>query len=467
LKTVPNTIEGIHYSTGQPVRLTIANGLIGSIEHMGTESGRTTGQEPDRTTARNLPVIAPGLVDLQVNGIMGIDFNDPDLNAERVEAASSHLLHHGVTAYCPTLITGPAERTTRLIGVIAEAAGRGGLAGAMITGIHIEGPFISREPGPRGAHPQRYCTDPDPELFKRWQDRAEGRIRILTLAPELPGSEAMIRLCIQMGAIAAIGHTAAGSEEIKRAADAGATLSTHLGNGAHAVLPRHPNYIWDQLAEERLCASFIADGFHLPDAVLRVFMAVKREKAILVSDSMEYSGMPPGVYQSPATGRIRLTPEGKLHREGDPGTLAGSASLLLDGVRRITRLRGLSHAWNMASLHPSNLLFENSGNGPVRAAGHSEDHGTADRSRPGASAAADGLRDDALAAADGLRTGASDAADGLRPGALAAADGLRPGAPAAADGLQAGNPADLVLLNHAEGEIRLLKILKNGVGHVP
>ncbi len=429
MKTVQHTIEGIHYSTGRPVRLSIANGLIGSVEEVGKASGRDTGAESDGTTGpesylttpHDLPIIAPGLVDLQVNGIMGIDFNDPDLNAERVEAASAHLLRHGVTAYCPTLITGPVERTTRLIGVISDAAGKGGLAGEMIAGIHIEGPFISKEPGPRGAHPQRYCIDPDPDLFKRWLDRAEGRIRILTLAPELPGSETMIRTCIRMGVIAAIGHTAAGSEEIGRAVDAGASLSTHLGNGAHAVLPRHPNYIWDQLAEERLYASFIADGFHLPDAVLRVFMAVKREKAILVSDSMEYSGMPPGVYQSPATGRIRLSPEGKLHREGDPGTLAGSASLLLDGVRRITRIRGLSHAWNMASLHPLNLLNDHSGNGPVRMSGFSE--------------------------------GPASSGD------------LHTGATAAADGLRAGAPADLVLLKHAEGEIRLLKILKNGVGH--
>jgi N-acetylglucosamine-6-phosphate deacetylase len=158
--------------------------------------------------------------------------------------------------------------------------------------------------------------------------------------------------------VVGIGHTSAGSEKIRMAADAGATLSTHLGNGAHNMLPRHPNYIWDQLAEERLFASMIADGFHLPDAVLKVFIRMKQEQAILISDSMMYSGMAPGRYTSPATGDVRLTPEGKLHMEGEPGTLAGSASMLLDGVRKISGLEGFSFAWNMASIHPSTLLNE-------------------------------------------------------------------------------------------------------------
>ena len=387
----PDSIEGIHYATGRPVRLTIRNGVIENVEDM------DTALLPDSPSGH--PVIAPGLVDLQVNGFMGIDFNAPDLNVGQVESVSAHLLRHGVTAFCPTLITGPAERTNRLLGVMAEAVRRGGLAGEMILGIHLEGPFISPEDGPRGAHPAAHCSDPDPELFNRWQDRADGLIRLLTLAPELPGSEAMIRACRKTGVVAAIGHTAAGSGEIRRAVEAGAMLSTHLGNGAHQVLPRHPNYIWDQLAEEQLYASFIADGFHLSDAVLKVFMAVKGEKAILVSDSMEFSGMPPGVYDSTAAGRVRLTPEGKLHLEEDPGTLAGSASLLLGGVRRISRLKGLADAWNMASLHPLRLMSEYGANGSVTGTG----------------------------------------------------------------GLRKGAPADLVLLDTTDGRISILKVLKNGI----
>jgi N-acetylglucosamine-6-phosphate deacetylase len=160
-----------------------------------------------------------------------------------------------------------------------------------------------------------------------------------------------------MGMVVGIGHTAASSAQIARAADAGATLSTHLGNGSHKLLPRHPNYIWDQLAEDRLYASMIADGFHVPDAVLKVFTRSKGKKAILISDGMPYTGLEPGVYESPATGgRVRLTPDGKLHLEGNPGTLAGSASTLLDGIRKMIPLLGFPSAWDMASLHPASLM---------------------------------------------------------------------------------------------------------------
>jgi N-acetylglucosamine-6-phosphate deacetylase len=341
-----HTLRGIHYQSGLPIRVTIGQGSIVAVEETG--GGKTD----------EWPVIAPGLFDIQVNGFMGVDFNDDGLTAGQVESACLALLERGVTGFFPTIITGPVERTTRLLGVFAQALRAPGLAEQMIRGIHLEGPFICREDGPRGAHPRAYCLDPDPELLKRWQGASGGLVRIVTLAPELPGSESLIRTCRAAGMVVGIGHTSAGSEKIRMAADAGATLSTHLGNGAHNMLPRHPNYIWDQLAEERLFASMIADGFHLPDAVLKVFIRMKQEQAILISDSMMYSGMAPGRYTSPATGDVRLTPEGKLHMEGEPGTLAGSASMLLDGVRKISGLEGFSFAWNMASIHPSTLLNE-------------------------------------------------------------------------------------------------------------
>ena len=140
------------------------------------------------------------------------------------------------------------------------------------------------------------------------------------------------------------------------AADAGATLSTHLGNGCHSILPRHPNYIWDQLAQESLYASMIADGFHLPDSVLKVFVKSKGEKAILISDGMSYTGMEPGVYDSSSTGRVRLSPEGRLHQEGKPGTLAGSASTLLHGIEKMASLVGFAKAWEMGSVGPARLM---------------------------------------------------------------------------------------------------------------
>lgn len=338
-------IEGRHYASGEKIRISIANGMIKKI-------GKIESSAQDKGSSE-LPVLAPALVDLQVNGYKGIDFNAADLSLAMVREASRELYKLGVSRYYPTLITGPQERVSASLKCLAAAMEEEGPTPA---GIHLEGPFISPEDGPRGAHPKKHCSLPDTELVKRWQEEAQGWIKILTLAPELKGSEKLIRVCRELGLIVAIGHTAASGEDIRRAVDAGATLSTHLGNGAHAVLPRHPNYIWEQLGEDRLWASMIADGFHLSDSVLKVFARTKGDKAILVSDSMCYAGMEPGVYDSPAAGRVNLTVEGKLHMEGLPGVLAGSASSLPMGLRRMAHITGFSRAWDMASVNPARLM---------------------------------------------------------------------------------------------------------------
>ena len=257
--------------------------------------------------------------------------------------------------WIPTLITDAADALEHRCHVLAEALEDPALA-AHVPGIHLEGPHISPLDGPRGAHPAAHVLPPSVPLFNRLYRAAKGKIAYITLAPELPGSTALIRVCRELGMLVAIGHTAATADDIQRAVDAGASLSTHLGNGAHAMLPRHPNYIWEQLAEDRLYASMIADGFHLSDSVLKVFSRTKGEKGILVSDSMCFGGMKPGEYESPATGKIHLSPEGKLHIAGNPKLLAGSASSLLEGIVHLARLTGFATAWEMGSLHPARLM---------------------------------------------------------------------------------------------------------------
>ena len=357
MKEEAHRIEGIHYSSGKAIRIWIKDGLISDLEKM-PQSRKLVGSRE-----KGLPVVAPGLTDLQINGYNGEDFNDRELTPAQIEKASEELLRAGIGTYYPTLITGSKEKISALLGTFVKAIDRGGLASKMIGGIHLEGPFISKEDGPRGAHTLAYCLDPDMELLIRWQEQANGKIRIVTLAPELPGSVPFIKACVSMGIVVGLGHTAAHSDEIKRAVDAGATLSTHLGNGCHSSLPRHPNYIWDQLAQEELFASMIADGFHLPDSVLKVFVKSKGENAILISDGMTYTGMEPGVYDSSATGRVCLTPEGKLHQEGKPGTLAGSASTLLQGIKKMASLVGFSKAWDMGSVAPSRLMNPDASSG--------------------------------------------------------------------------------------------------------
>lgn len=343
-------IEGIHYSSGKVVRIECSDGFIHSITDVDEKyPANQAGRE-------DLPMVAPALTDLQVNGYKGVDFHSPVLNHDQVIEAIQMLAEIGVCSFYPTFITGNPDLISANLKTIAGVMNEGEEISRNLGGIHLEGPFISAEDGPRGAHAKEYCRLPDTELVKRWQETARGNIRIITLAPELPGSEELIKTCVKLNMVVAIGHTAAGVEDIQRAVDAGARLSTHLGNGAHKVMLRHPNYIWEQLAEEGLFASMIADNFHLGDAVLKVFSHVKGEKGILVSDCMCYAGMEPGIYETSASGRLCLTKEGKLHMKGQPGRLAGSAATLPEGIRRMAGLIGFSDAWDMASVNPARLM---------------------------------------------------------------------------------------------------------------
>jgi N-acetylglucosamine-6-phosphate deacetylase len=246
----------------------------------------------------------------------------------------------------------------RSVRAIREAAEAGGLAAAMIAGIHVEGPFISPLDGPRGAHDRRWVRDPDPEAAEALWEASRGRIRILTLAPEVPGALDMIRWCVDKGIIASIGHSAAEASDIALAVEAGARLSTHLGNGCAPLLRRHPNLIWEQLAEDRLAATMIADGLHLPASTMRAFHRTKGEGLMLVSDATALGGMPPGRYRAQIGGDVTLESDGRLHLDGNPSILAGAALSLLQGVHKLVDLgiADFATAWTMASARPSRLL---------------------------------------------------------------------------------------------------------------
>jgi N-acetylglucosamine-6-phosphate deacetylase len=135
-------------------------------------------------------------------------------------------------------------------------------------------------------------------------------------------------------------------------------MTTHFGNAAHLMLPRHPNYLWEQLAQDELWTCVIADGFHLPDQVLKVVMKVKGARAMLVSDAVSLSGMPPGQYATPVGGRVVLTREGRLHLAENEKLLAGSAQMLVRGVEHMVSsgLAGLAEAWQMASVRPAGFM---------------------------------------------------------------------------------------------------------------
>ena len=346
-----NRIQGRHYKTLEPIRLEISDGMISKLEKI-----------EDSISNR---LIAPGLVDLQINGFQGVDFNEQETIKDDVKQATESLWKSGVTTYFPTLITNSKANISQSIRTIVQACTSDLLINNTIQGIHLEGPFLSKETGPRGAHPIEYIQAPDWELFCNWQEQAEGKIKLLTMSPEWPGSVEFIWKCADSGVKVAIGHTAATPMQIKNAVEAGATLSTHLGNAAHLMLPRHTNYIWEQLANDNLWTSIIADGFHLPEAVLKVVFKVKPKTSFLVSDSTKFAGLAPGSYQSPIGGEVELDQNGRLYLKNEPGLLAGSAKSLLNCVEYLvsSQVLTLSDSLDRASFKPMQYLNIHSING--------------------------------------------------------------------------------------------------------
>ena len=239
-----------------------------------------------------------GLVDLQVNGFAGVDFNTPGITAQTLQKALDAMLASGVTTCLPTLITASEEHLKSCFSDLENSRQSCQLAKMMIAGYHLEGPFISPHPGFSGCHPVEAIGDVDQDMFWRLQETAGGRICLITLAPEVNGAIPFIEHLVSQGIIVAIGHTAAGPEKIREAVEAGAMLSTHLGNGTRAELSKNNNPIIAQLSEDKLSASFIADGYHLSPDVLKVYLRAKESKrTILITDATAGAAAEPGIYQ--------------------------------------------------------------------------------------------------------------------------------------------------------------------------
>lgn len=296
----------------------------------------------------------PGLVDLQVNGVNGVDFNNEDITAEEILKATQYLLIKGVTVFFPTLITNDRNNILQILKTFRLAISQHPMVASCIGGIHLEGPFISSLDGARGAHNLKYIQSPNWELIEEFQEASGGLIKLITMAPELEGSSGLIKKCRESGIRVAIGHTLASSEEITKGVEAGASLSTHLGNAVPLILPRHPNILWDQLAHDELFASLIADGFHLGESFLKVVLKAKGDKAFLVSDSTMFCGMEAGEYSTHIGEHVILEPNGKLSLKHGNGLLAGASKSLMEGVQYLIdkNLKSLSDAWKMGSIIP-------------------------------------------------------------------------------------------------------------------
>ena len=293
-----------------------------------------------------------------MNGFAGVDYNDPAVTHESIASSLRTMFGTGVTRCLPTVITGSFQRMSGALRNLAEAREvflRAGLPeGHAMEGFHVEGPHISPVDGPRGAHPREHVRPPDVEEFKRLQDAAGGNIRLVTISPEWDAAPAFVKEAVRTGAVASIGHMQANSIQIAAATDAGATMSTHLGNGSHANLHKTDNYIWDQLAEDRLTASFIVDGIHNPPHFLRSALRAKGiEHSVLVTDAVMPAMCSPGPYNLGQV-EVELRNDGSVVLRG--GTrLAGSALRMDHAISNTVRLAGISlrDALTMATVNPA------------------------------------------------------------------------------------------------------------------
>ncbi len=285
--------------------------------------------------------IAPGWVDLQVNGFAGVDYCSPTTPHEEIARSVAALRATGVTRFLPTVITGTVDGMAGALRNLARARAAMPSEGRSMAGFHVEGPHISPEDGPRGAHPRHCVRAPDIDEYRRWQEATDGAVHLVTVAPEWPGAPAYIEAVARDGVVVSIGHTMATGPQIADAVAAGATMSTHLGNGAHAVLARHPNYIWEQLAEDRLTASFIVDGIHLPGSFLKTALRAKGlERSVLVTDAVAPAGCPPGRYRLGEVD-VELHDDDRVTLAGE-SRLAGSSLRMDRGVANLMRLAGLA-----------------------------------------------------------------------------------------------------------------------------
>lgn len=340
-------IQAKHYRTGEPLCVEIQGDRIHRVD---------AAWAPDMS---DWPIVAPALFDLQINGHGGKWFGSEGISADEIVTTLEPHFRYGISRLCPTLITNSFEALVNGFSAIRKACETHDWIDQMVPGCHLEGPYLSAEDGPRGAHPLEHIRPADWEEFERLQDASGNRIRLVTLAPEVDGAIDFISKAVNSGVVISIGHTAATGDVVRKAVDAGARLSTHLGNGAHGNLPRHPNYIWDQLGDSRLSASVISDGFHLPASVLKTIIRLKGElSTILTCDAAGLAGCPPGIYSEKGSVDVEVLDDGRIVIAGQRQLLAGSSVQTDTCVREAVHAGEITWATSidMASRNPARLL---------------------------------------------------------------------------------------------------------------
>jgi N-acetylglucosamine-6-phosphate deacetylase len=310
---------------------------------------------PDQPHARWW--IAPGLLDVQVNGFGAVDFQAETIDAAALLKATRALRAAGCTRYLLTLITDRWDLLTAKLRRLRELRAQSAELQAAIVGWHLEGPFLSAEAGYCGAHDPALMLDPTPDHIHELRALTAGDLLLLTLAPERPGALAAIRLAASLGVRVSLGHTNASGQRLREAIAAGATAFTHLGNACPQALDRHDNVLWRVFETPGMMTSLIPDGIHVSPALFRLMHRVLPLDSIFyVTDAMAAAGAPPGRY---GVGRLQVDvgPDQVVRAPGQ-AHYAGSALRPIDGVFRAAEMLGVSwqETWRRFSFAPAEWL---------------------------------------------------------------------------------------------------------------
>jgi N-acetylglucosamine-6-phosphate deacetylase len=317
---------------------------IDSLDAKEHERIAVTHRFPDAT-------LVPAYIDIHIHGCAGYDVMEA--TPEALGAIGAYLASRGVGAYYPTTVTSPREETIRSLAGLAKEIGRGSAnRGAIPLGIHLEGPFLSHLK--RGVHTDALLEAPSVALFDRFWEAAEGNIRLMTIAPELPGAAELIAHATALGVRCSMGHSDARVAEAETGYAAGARSATHTFNAMRAIDHREPGLAAYVLDKRSLFAEIICDGIHVDPMIVRLYFKAKDEdRIILVTDGMSATGMPDGIYM---LGEMEV--EVRDGRCTAGGTLAGSVLTLDNGVQNLMKFAGasLKTAVNAASRNPSQLM---------------------------------------------------------------------------------------------------------------
>jgi N-acetylglucosamine-6-phosphate deacetylase len=337
-------ISAWHFASRQPVRLRWANGIITHLE-----------PAADKPPADVW--LAPGLFDLQVNGYGGIDFQQDDLTLEGLLTAARQLRRAGCTRFFATLITDEWSKLTARLRRLKKFREQSTELKSAIAGWHVEGPFLSSEPGFHGAHNPAWMIDPTPAHIRELRVLTENDPLLLTVTPERAGALEAIALATSLGIKISLGHTNASSEILRSAVLAGATGFTHLGNGCPRELDRRDNILWRVLDTPGLTAGLIPDGFHVSPALFRLLHRCLGSQAVYyTTDAMSAAGAPPGRYKLGEL-EMEVGPD-QVVRQPGKSNFAGSALRPFDGVGRAAQMLNLSwqETWGRASEAPARFM---------------------------------------------------------------------------------------------------------------